>query len=117
MISLKKLMCRVLAVSMLALSIQSAQAGMIGADAAAGHTTSAERVALASMLDRSEIASRLVMAGVDPVDAKARLSAMTDQEVRTMASDLSSAPAGADGGWAVGAIVLVFLIWYIAFRK
>lgn len=117
MISFKKLTCRVLVVSTLALSIQSVQAGMISADAAAVHSTSTERATLASVLDRSEVASRLVMAGVDPANAKARLGAMTDQEVHAMIGDIQSAPAGADGGWAVGVVVLVFLIWYFAFRK
>jgi hypothetical protein len=114
----KKTTCRVLVVSLLALSFQTAQAGLIGADQAAGSSTSAERTLLLGTLDRADVALQLQAAGVDPRAARERVQTMTDQEVHAMAQDIQSAPAGGISTWGWVAIVLVAaLIWYYAIRK
>jgi hypothetical protein len=114
----KKTTCRVLVVSLLALSFQTAQAGLIGADQAAGSSTSAERALLLGTLDRADVALQLQAAGVDPRAARERVQTMTDQEVHAMAQDIQSAPAGGISTWGWVAIVLVAaLIWYYAIRK
>jgi hypothetical protein len=117
---MKKVTCRVLVVSLLALSFQTARAGMIGAEqaAAAGAPTS-DRAVVMSVLDRSETISQLQAAGVDPQTARARVAAMTDQEVHALAQDIQTLPAGADSsGWAwVAVILIVALVWYYAYRK
>jgi hypothetical protein len=43
---------------------------------------------------------------------------MTDQEVRTLAQDMQTAPAGAlsSGGW-LAVVLIAALIWYFAYRK
>ena len=104
---------------MLALSFQTAQAGMIGAEQAAAPTTSAERMVVLSALGRAEVASQLQAAVIDPNDARALVATMSDQEVQTLARDIQSAPAGADistGGW-VAILLAIGLIWYFAYRK
>jgi hypothetical protein len=115
----KKTTCRVLVVSLFALSFQTANAGLIGADqAAAGTTPSTERSLLLSSLDRAEVASQLQAAGVDPLAARQRVQSMTDQEVHALAQDIQAAPAGGVSTWGWVAIVLVAaLIWYYAVRK
>jgi len=57
--------------------------------------------------------------GIDPLDAKARVQSMTDQEVHALAQDIQTAPVGGDmSAWAwVAIIVVAALIWYYAIRK
>ena len=119
MISLKKSTCRVLIVAMMALSFQTARAGMIGTDqAAADGGASAQRSLVMSVLERAETVAQLQAQGIDPAMARERVASMTDQEVRQLAGDMQTAPAGAmsSGGW-LAVIIIAGLIWYFAFRK
>lgn len=111
---MKKLVGRGLIVSMLALSIQTAGAGMIGADKAAAQ---ADRSMVVSVLTRAETASQLQAQGVDTRAALERVAAMNDQEVSQLAADMKSAPAGADGGTVLAVVVIAAAVWYFAFRK
>ena len=113
-----KTTCRALALSVLALSFQTAQAGLIGADQAAASTMTPERALVLGSLDRSEVAAQLQAAGVDPLAARERVRAMSDQEVHALAQDIQTAPAGGVSTWGVVAIVLVAaLVWYYVIRK
>lgn len=117
-LALKKTTCRALVVSLLALSFQTAQAGLIGADQAAAGTVSAERALVLGSLDRAEVVAQLQAAGVDPVAARERIRAMSEQEVQALAQDMQTAPAGGVSNWGWVAIVLVAaLVWYYVFRK
>jgi hypothetical protein len=111
--------CRALVVSLLALSFQTANAGMIGADKAADSAQAqTQRSMVLSVLDRAETAAQLQAQGIDPADARARVAVMTDQEVQQLTQDMHNAPAGAldSGGW-LAVIVIAGLVWYFAFRK
>ena len=117
--TMKKMTCRALIVSMLALSFQTANAGMIGADqAAAAGAAQTDRSTLLSFLSRAETAAQLQAQGIDPAMARERVAAMTDQEVQALAQDIHTAPAGAmsSGGW-IAVILIAGLVWYFAFRK
>lgn len=117
-LALKKTTCRVLVVSLLALSFQTAQAGLIGADQAAAGSPTPERAMVLGTLDRAEVQAQLQAAGVDPRAARERVQAMSDQEVQVLAQDIQAAPAGGISTWGWVAIVLVAaLIWYYAIRK
>lgn len=114
----KKTTCRALVASLLVLSFQTAQAGLIGADQAAAGTASTERAMVLGTLDRAEVIAQLQAAGVDPMAARERIRAMSDQEVHALAQDIEAAPAGGVSTWGWVAVVLVAaLIWYYAFRK
>ncbi len=115
--NLKKMTCRTLVVSMLALSFQTAGAGMIGADKAAPATVQQDRTAVLDVLARAETASQLQSMGIDPQQARDRVAAMSDQEVSQLASDIRHAPAGADGGTVLAVLVIAAAIWYFAFRR
>lgn len=107
-----RMLCRVLIVSLFAMSFQPAMAGVIATDQAI--TTTTERAALIGTLSRSDVASQLLAQGVDTDAAKLRVASMTDQEVAALAGKIDSLPAGASSsstGWAV-AIVAVLVIWY-----
>ena len=117
--TMKKNTCRVLVISLLALSFQTARAGMIGADqAAAVQSAQSDRAAVMSVLNRSETVAQLQALGVDQQAARERVAAMTDQEVHALAQDIQTAPAGAMSGWGWAAVVIVVAaIWYFAYRK
>jgi hypothetical protein len=114
----KKTTCRVLVVSLMALSFQSAQAGLIGADQAAGSSTPSERAMVLSTIDRADVAAQLQASGIDPLAARSRVQSMTDQEVHAMAQDMQAMPAAGTSTWGWVAVILVAaLIWYYAVRK
>mgnify|MGYP001627421911 CR=1 FL=1 len=115
----KKTTCRALVVSILALSFQTAQAGLIGAEQAAAATTAgSERAMVLASLDRAEVAAQLQAAGVDPAAARERIRAMSDAEVHALAQDIHTAPAGALSTWGwVAVVLLAALVWYYAIRK
>jgi hypothetical protein len=117
-LAFKQTTCRVLVVSLMAFSFQTANAGLIGADQAAAGTTSPERAMVLGALDRAEVAAQLQAAGVDPRAARERVQNMSDQEVQAMAQDMQAAPAGGVSTWGWVAIVLIAaLVWYYAIRK
>jgi hypothetical protein len=116
--TMKKMTCRALIVSLLTLSFTTARAGLIGADQAAPVQPSTERGMVLAALDRAEVTSQLQAAGVDPRDARARVNAMSDTEIRAMLQDVQTAPAGAldTGGW-IAVLVVAGLVWYFMVRK
>ena len=115
--STMKITCRALVISMLALSFQAANAGMIGADRAV-NSAPVDRAMLLSVLDRAETTAQFQAQGIDPAMARARVAAMTDEEVQAMAQDIQTAPAGAMSDWAWVAVILIAAaIWYYAYRK
>lgn len=115
----KKVICHGLIASMLALSVQTAGAGMIGADRTVPAQAQADRTLILGVLDRPDTVAQLQAHGVDPVSARERVAALSDHEVRQLASDIETAPAGADV--SVGGILLVAAvaaaIWYFVFRR
>ncbi|MEO8411654.1 MAG: PA2779 family protein [Propionivibrio sp.] len=109
-------LCRLLIVAMLSLSFQYANAGIIATDqAAAVAAAQTDRALVLSTLSRSDVSSQLQAQGLDPAIARERVAAMTDQEARTMAASIGTAPAGANVGWA-GVIVLGLLVWFLFYR-
>ena len=116
-LAFKRTTCRVLVVSLFALSFQTARAGLIGAEQAAG-TTSPERALVLGALERAEVAVQLQAAGVDLRAARERVQNMSDQEVQALAQDMQSAPAGGISGWGWVAVILIAaLVWYYAIRR
>lgn len=110
-----KMISRILIVSMMLLSFQTAQASMIGTNQViAAANAQSDRAAVLSQLSRSEVSSQLQSLGLDPKTAQDRIAAMTDQEVSALAGKINSMPAGAISngwGWAV-AIVIAIVIFY-----
>jgi len=113
------LISRLLVVSMLMLPFQAVQAGMVGTEqVSAAASAQASRDALLGTLARAEVASQLQSLGIDANAAKARVGAMTDDEVRTLSSQIDSLPAGAMSGWAwAGLVAVAVLIWYLYTQK
>ena len=100
-----RMLCRLLVALMIWMPMHMAQAGMIGTDQVASG-------------ERATLTSQLQTLGVDAALAKARVNAMTDEEVRSVAAQIDSLPAGAD---STGIILLVLIagavVWWVWFRK
>jgi hypothetical protein len=111
-----KAISRLLVVSMLVLPFQSIQAGMVSTDQVSVATSAqAQRAMVLSMVSRADVASQLQTMGIDSSTAQARVAAMTDSEVQTLANQIDSLPAGASsnsGWWIAGVIIIAILIWY-----
>ena len=89
--------CRALILFMLVFSFQSAKAGMIGTDHATGvGSAQVERTHMSGVLARDDVSRQLQSLGVDAKAAQDRVAMLTDDEARALASDVQSAPAGAD---------------------
>jgi len=112
------MICRFLAVAMVLIPFQTGQASMIGTDqAVAAATATADRSTVLNFLSRSQTESELQSLGLDPQTARDRVAAMTDAEVGKLAGQIHAAPAGADGAGLLVLILVVFLVWYVAFRR
>jgi hypothetical protein len=88
----------------LSLAVPPAYAGMIGIE-------DAERERVKSMLERPELAAQLEKMGVAPDEAKARVDAMTPQEVSQLAGRLDSLAAG--GALSNQDLLLIIIILLI----
>ena len=112
---MKRALCRLLIVLMAWTPFQLAYAGVISTDQAVS-SAQADRAAVLSLVQRSDVQNQLQTLGVDPSTAKDRVAAMTDEEVRSLNNQLQTLPAGADGAaWAL-VIIAAVLIWYFFFR-
>ena len=73
--------------------------------------TDAGRAQIYSLLERAEVRTQLQAHGVNPAEVKARVAAMTDDEVAHLAGQIESVPAG--GADVLGVILTVFIILLI----
>ena len=111
--SFARLVCRVLVVCLIGLPFQ-VQAGMIGSDEAiSAAQAQVARGAVLSVVNRADVAGQLQALGLTPQAAKDRVAALTDSEVATLAGQIDSLPAGANGTGVVLLILVVLLIWWL----
>jgi hypothetical protein len=85
-----------------------ASAGIVATDQIAA---SAGRDLVKSFLDRAEVQAQMQALGVNPQAALARVDALSDDEVASLAGRLDQLPAG--GTDILGALLLVFIILLI----
>lgn len=105
-----RIISRLLIVSVmgLGLPLQSAYAGLVGTDKVAVSAQSqSERERIRTFLDRESVRNELQAQGVDANTAKARVDALTDEEVQKVAGKLDKMPAGGD---VLGILFTVFVI-------
>lgn len=108
-----------------AAGLQAAHANMIStADVAAAQAAPADagatalRARLATLLEREDVARGLAERGVSTEQARARVAALSDEEVAAVAQRLDSAPAGGDIlGVIVGIFVLLLITDILGFTK
>lgn len=106
---IRRFIASLLVVSMTGLALPlPSQAAVVGTDAA---LAAAQRDRVATMLDRADVRAQLEAHGVRPAEVKARVAALTDEEVAQLARQLDRLPAGGEG--IIGAILIVFLVLLI----
>lgn len=101
---------RVLMISMFSLSLWTPEvhAGMVSSEQiVASQSAQAGRDRIRAVFDRQDVREQLQARGVDADAARARVDALTDEEVATVNGKLDNLPAGGD---IVGALVFVFLV-------
>ncbi len=106
----------VAALSLNAIALGPANAAMvrttdlIGGDAA----RSADRDRVNTFIGREDVRREFENLGVDPDEAAARVSVLSDQEISSIAGRLDELPAGESAvGAIVGAAVLIFIVLLI----
>jgi hypothetical protein len=96
----------------------SAQAGMVGTqDLVAASVTQANRDKVRDFVSRSDVQRQLESMGLESGNAKARVDAMTDQEIQQIAGRIDQLPAGADDVVAVVAIVAIVILVMFYWKK
>lgn len=85
-----------------------AQAGIVATDAA---LAAGKREQVLSVLERAEVRSQLEALGVSAAHVKARVDAMSDDEVVQLAREIESLPAG--GADILGVVLVIFLVLLI----
>ena len=88
-----------------------AQASVIGTlQAVESQHRAADLAIVNSALARAQVRAELGAMGVDAAAVEARLGAMTDAELRSLAGEIENLPAGGDALAVIGIVFLVLLI-------
>jgi len=99
--SLSRTLARALVVSLcvLGLPIPAVQAELVATDRveATRQDRSSGREFLGSLFERADVRAALERQGVSPDEAKARVNAMSDDEVERLAARFDALPAGGSG--------------------
>ncbi|MCH7822387.1 MAG: PA2779 family protein [Proteobacteria bacterium] len=91
--------------------IQPASAAVISTETAIEMAERQGRIDhINEVLARESVQSTLIRYGVDPVDASARVDALSDAELQTLEQQLEQLPAGGTGVVEVVGIVTIVLI-------
>ncbi len=81
------------------------------AQAVSAIDTEQTRSQLHALIDRSDVQNQLEIWGVDPQEARARVNALSDQELEKLSARMDRMPAGGGAiGVIVGAALIVFLV-------
>jgi hypothetical protein len=96
--------------------MQSAQATLVTTEQVAAsegvRSAAAAREFVDATLARADVAAGLAERGVSVEQARARVAALTDDEVAQVAHTIETAPAGADGD-ILGVLLTIFIILLI----
>lgn len=104
----------VVSVAALSAPLAPARAGMVGTDQVIEQREGANRERIADFLARDDVRAEIQALGLSPDEARARVAALSDEEVRTIADRMDALPAGQGAiGAIVGAALIVFLVLLI----
>jgi len=88
-----------------------AQAGIVGTlQAVQASTRAADLATVDAALARAEVRAQFAALGVAPDQVEARVAALTDADLRTLAGQMAELPAGGDALAVIGIVFLVLLI-------
>ena len=105
---------RIMRVSMLSFSLpfQTVQAAMIGVDKVAVTSVQGQldRERVLAFVEREDVSKALQQQGVEASAARARVEALTDDEVSQLAGKLDQLPAGGDVLSILFAVFIILLV-------
>ena len=106
----KKLVAHTLITSVMLLGFtQSVQATMISTEQVVTAAAAEQnRAKVAASFERADVQAELQRMGINTDEARARVAAMTDAETASIAQQVDSLPAGADG--ILGTLVFIFVL-------
>ena len=84
-----------------------AQAGLVSTASVAA---AGDRERVVTFLERADVQLQMASLGVSPQDVKARVAALSDAEVASLAGNIDSLPAGGD---ALGAVLWLALVIFL----
>lgn len=88
-----------------------AQAGIVGTlQAVEAGSRAADLATVDAALARDDVRAQFVALGMAPEQVEARVAALTDAELRTLAGQMADLPAGGDALAVIGIVFLVLLI-------
>jgi len=97
----------------IAVPLQSTYAVMVSTSQAVPSIQSqSERERINTFLDREDVRKQMQAQGIDANDTKARVAALTDEEVHKIAGNMDRLPAGGDGG-VLEVLLTVFVVLLI----
>jgi hypothetical protein len=73
------------------------------------------RVLLNQLMAREDVRTALLSYGINPVEIEARVTAMTDDEISTLANTMKDMPAGGMDGWTALALMILGLVIFAIF--
>lgn len=86
-------------------------AALVGTDQAISAQQQEQRKArLQAALERDEVVQALQARGVDPAEARARVAAMTEEELARFGAQIDQLPAGAGVIGVIGVVFVVLLV-------
>jgi len=111
----KRMTSRLLIAAVLSLSVplQSTYAVTVATNQAAPSIQSqSERERISTFLDREDVRKEMQAQGIDANATKARVAALTDEEVHKIAGNMDKLPAGGDGG-VLEVLLTIFVVLLI----
>ncbi|WP_138380988.1 PA2779 family protein [Luteithermobacter gelatinilyticus] len=110
-------MARFLRIILLSITVLSFLTGVSRAEILATdqvvekYATQADKAQITALLKRADVRQQLKEYGVEPEEAEKRIAALSDEEIRQIADQLESEPAGAgELGTVLGVALTVFLV-------
>ncbi|WP_028079857.1 PA2779 family protein [Solimonas soli] len=95
----------------LALSTAPAGAEMIGTEQLVAESTRADDLQqVQAFMSRDVVIAQFEQLGVDPADARQRVAALSDAELRQLAQNIDQQPAGGDVLAVIGVVFVVLII-------
>ncbi len=94
-----------------ALPLGVAQAALVTTEQVVMESTSGDRDRVQAFLERQDVRRQMVALGVDPGEAAARVTQLSDAEVGQIVDRLDRLPAGQSAlGAVLGVILIIFLV-------
>ena len=109
--SIQKCISILLSITLMSMSLTSAQAAMISNDQVINHAQhNSTRTELLQTINRADVKEQLFNMGVNAEDIESRIKLMTHEEIAQLNQQIDELPAGGD---VLGVILIVFIVFVI----